>query len=62
MAHKLSKQDAEQMQSIVERMDDPRLRYFFLMLGSVIADRLGADIKAAPGRPRNPDWVSRVEQ
>lgn len=63
MGRKLSKQDAEQVRAIVERLDDPRLRYFFLMLGNVIADRLGSEKGRAPrGRALEAHWITRVEQ
>ena len=63
MARKLSKQDVEQMQSIVERMSDPRLRYFFLMLGSAIADLIAAEKpRASPLRSRDQGWIARIEQ
>ncbi len=34
----LSKQDKEEFLSILGRMEDARIRYFFLMLGSAVAD------------------------
>lgn len=34
----LSKQEKDEFLSILDRMDDDRIRYFFLMLGSAVAD------------------------
>jgi len=45
----LSKQEKDEFLSILDRMDDDRIRYFFLMLGSAVADH--CDRQKAAARP-----------
>lgn len=62
---KLSKQDAEQVRTIAERLNDPGLRYFYLMLGTAIADFVTPEKTrrtAIKSRPPNRAWLARLEQ
>jgi thioredoxin-related protein len=46
----LSKQEKEEFLSILDRMDDAKIRYFFLMMGSAIADYCDRQKSATPRR------------